>query len=242
MPVLDNDDPPKPEVSVTAGSEITEGANASFTVTATPAPVAPLSVNVTVSQVGDFGATTGSRTVSIPTSGSASVTVGTTDDSNDESDGSVSASVAAGDGYTVSNSQGSATVPVLDNDEALPPDLPEVRLVGDASIGEGEYPGFLEFHVELSRASKGDVTVRYEVHPGTAQPHLDYSSSYGRVVIHAGRTHGTLIVRVRDDARRECDETLTVVLTEVVVGAVIGNAKMATGTITDDDRTDVQTC
>ena len=242
VPVSDNDDPPKPEVSVTAGSEITEGANASFTVTATPAPVAPLSVNVTVSQVGDFGATTGSRTVTIPSSGSVTLSIRTTDDSADEADGSVSVAVNASDGHTVSPTWGSASVAVSDNDDAPPLDSPEVLLTGDASIGEGEYPNFLEFHVELSRASGEDVTVRYEVRPGTAEPHLDYSGGYGQVVFYAGRTQASLIVRVRDDARRECDETLTVVLTEVVGGAVIGNAKTATGTITDDDRTDVRTC
>ncbi|MXW25158.1 MAG: hypothetical protein F4Z77_02480, partial [Dehalococcoidia bacterium] len=58
-----------PRVSISAGSGVTEGGSATFTVTANPAPSSPLSVNVTVSQDGDYGATTGSRTVTIPTSG-----------------------------------------------------------------------------------------------------------------------------------------------------------------------------
>ncbi|MYD04659.1 MAG: hypothetical protein F4X21_07065, partial [Acidimicrobiia bacterium] len=108
-----------PVVSVTGGGGVTEGGDASFTVSASPTPLAPLSVSVTVSQDGDFGAATGSRTVTVPTSGSATVTVGTTDDTTDEVDGSVTVTVNALSGYTVSSSQGSASVSVADND--VPP-------------------------------------------------------------------------------------------------------------------------
>ncbi|MCY3950920.1 MAG: fibronectin type III domain-containing protein, partial [bacterium] len=67
-------DPPPPgtpEVSVTAGAGVTEGAAAVFTVTAAPAPSAPLAVSVTVTQRGDYGVSTGSKTVMVPTGGSA---------------------------------------------------------------------------------------------------------------------------------------------------------------------------
>ncbi len=43
-----------PEVSIAAGNGVTEGGNATFTITAHPAPVAPLSVNLTVAQSGDY--------------------------------------------------------------------------------------------------------------------------------------------------------------------------------------------
>ncbi|MXZ84460.1 MAG: hypothetical protein F4Z02_02235, partial [Acidimicrobiia bacterium] len=67
--VADDDDPPPavPEISITADGDVTEGADASFTVSASPAPAQPLSVDVSVSQSGDFGATTGSRTVTVGT-------------------------------------------------------------------------------------------------------------------------------------------------------------------------------
>ncbi|MDE0669794.1 MAG: S8 family serine peptidase, partial [bacterium] len=120
--VADDDDPPPqtPVVSVTAGTGITEGGSASFTVSASPAPPAALSVSVTVSQSGDFGAATGSRTVTVPTSGSATLTVSTTDDDADETDGSVSVAVEAGSDYTVSATQGSASVDVADDDDPPP--------------------------------------------------------------------------------------------------------------------------
>ncbi|MDE2883617.1 MAG: hypothetical protein OXO53_00765, partial [Chloroflexota bacterium] len=119
MTLLD-DDGSKPVVSVSGGSGITEGGSASFTVSASPAPAANLDVKVTVTQSGDYGATTGQRTVTIPTTGSVTFTVDTTDDSTDEADGSVTATVDAGTGYTVSSSQSAATVSVADNDDATP--------------------------------------------------------------------------------------------------------------------------
>ncbi|MYG92688.1 MAG: hypothetical protein F4196_07395, partial [Acidimicrobiia bacterium] len=66
----------------------------------------------------------------------------------------MSVSVDAGDGYTVSATQGSASVNVADNDDTPPQDAPEVS-VADGSIVEGVF-GFLsvlEFRVTLSRAS-----------------------------------------------------------------------------------------
>ncbi|MXW42081.1 MAG: hypothetical protein F4Z91_03170, partial [Acidimicrobiia bacterium] len=110
----------KPVVSVTAGSGVVEGGDALFTVSASPVPSAPLSANVTVSQSGDFGVSTGSRTVTVPTSGSVTVSVSTSDDDVDEVDGSVGVVVVSGSGYTVSGTQGSASVVVSDDDDPLP--------------------------------------------------------------------------------------------------------------------------
>ena len=56
--------------------------------------------------------------LTIPTGGSVVFTVGTTDDSTDEADGSITATVGGASGYRVSSSQGGATVSVADNGEA----------------------------------------------------------------------------------------------------------------------------
>ncbi|MDE2935520.1 MAG: hypothetical protein OXP37_01600, partial [Chloroflexota bacterium] len=110
------DNSAKPEVSISAGTGITEGGSASFTISASPAPASDLDASVTVTAIGDFGVSTGQRTVTIPTTGSATFTVGTTDDSTDEADGSVTATVNAGSAYTVSSTQGTAVVVVSDDD------------------------------------------------------------------------------------------------------------------------------
>ena len=233
--VSDDDDPPPatPEISVTAGSGITEGAAASFTITADPAPAAPLQVSVTVAQDGDFGASTGSRTVAVPTSGTATVTVSTSDDDADEPDGSVSVTVANGSGYTVSSSQGTASVAVSDDDDPPVQDLPEVS-VSDASVVEGELGGFslLEFRLTLTRPSDQNITVHYRVHLGTTSP-SDHHGGYGRATIWAGRTHGVIAIMVVDDKQREGDEAIEIELTGAD-GAAIADGT-ATGTIIDND-------
>ncbi|MCY4331153.1 MAG: hypothetical protein OXC96_01300 [Cyanobacteria bacterium MAG CAR1_bin_15] len=91
------------------------GGSASFTLSASPVPSASLAVSVIVAQSGKYGVSTGQRTVTVSTGGSVVFTVGTTDDSTDEADGSVTATVDGGSGYRrVSTSQGAATVSVAE--------------------------------------------------------------------------------------------------------------------------------
>ncbi|MXV88086.1 MAG: hypothetical protein F4117_05990, partial [Acidimicrobiales bacterium] len=236
--VSDDDDPPPamPQISVTAGSGITEGANASFTVTASPAPAQPLAVRVTVSQQGDYGVTTGSRTVTIGTSGAATLTVATSDDDTDEADGSVTVTINSSDGYTVSSAHGTASVAVSDDDDPPPLDVPEVS-VADGSVVEGAFGplSLLEFSVTLSEVSAQDVTVRYVIRSGTAFNGLDYWGGAGQVTIWAGFTQATIGVNVKDDNRRERDETLTVELTDADGAVIADSAATAVGTIIDND-------
>ena len=237
MQVADNDDPPPatPEISVTAGSGVTEGSNAVFTVTADPAPTAPLTVNVNVSQDGDWGVSTGSQTVTIGTTGSATLTVATSNDDADETDGSVSVTVNSGDGYTVSTTQNQATVQVADNDDPPPTDLPVVS-ISDASVTEGELPGFslLEFRLTLSEHAEQNVTIHYRVHMGTTSPSDHYGGS-GRATIWADRTQGTIVIMVVDDRQRENTETLQIELTDADGASIDTDNNTATGTIIDND-------
>ena len=118
-----DDDAPDPEVTISGGSGITEGGSATFTISADPAPASPITVSIGVSEQGDFGAS-GPLTISV-SGASATYTVTTGDDSVDEADGLVTATVQAGSGYTV-GSPSSATVNVSD-DDGLPSDHPLVK-------------------------------------------------------------------------------------------------------------------
>ncbi len=232
--VADNDDPPTPEVSITTGSDVTEGANATFTLTASPAPATDLDVTVTVTQSGEFSAATGTRTVTIPTSGRVTLTIGTTDDSTDETDGSITATVNTGSGYTVSASQGAGTVSIADNDD--PPPSSVTVSVGDASGSEAEW--VVEFTVTLSEASSEEVRVWFSTWnwtdpTGRAKMWLDYQLTQGWLVFAPGQTEQTMSVWLIDDNRSEPEEYFTVELTKPQ-GATIGRGT-ATGTITDDD-------
>ncbi len=121
--VSDNDDPPPPVVSITGGSAITEGGAATFTLTATPAPASPITVNLNVVDSGNFadGGQAGARTATIGTNGSGTLTVTTDNDSTDEPSGTLTATIANGQGYTPSNTNASASIAVSDNDDAITP-------------------------------------------------------------------------------------------------------------------------
>ena len=127
---------PTPVVSIAAGANITEGGDATFTLTATPKPTQAIDVKISPLLAGDYGISSAVKTVSVPTSGTATFTFTTTDDSVDESDGSVTASIVSGTGYTSSTTNGSATVAIADND------VPELSIASDGDVTEGTAASF----------------------------------------------------------------------------------------------------
>ena len=216
-----------PVVSISGGAGVTEGGNASFTVTANPAPTSALSVSVTVGASGDYGATTGSRTVTVPTGGSATFTVATTNDGNDEADGSVTATVNAGNGYTVSSSQGVATVSVADDD------VPVVSISGGNGVTEG---GVASFTITASPTPASALSVSV-----TVSASGDYGATTGQrtVSIPTGGS-ATFTVGTTDDSADEADGSVTATLVD---GADydLGTNQAATVSVADDDAPPVET-
>ena len=126
----------QPVVTIAAGdSPVTEGKPVVFTLTAAPPPASPLTVDVSWAEDGEFLTPSPPQTVTIPASGTATLTADTVDDGADEPDGSVTATVAPGSGYTVGPTD-SATVEVTDNDSPAPstprPRVPVVTIRADA--------------------------------------------------------------------------------------------------------------
>ena len=120
LTIHDNDEV-VPVISVAAGPGVTEGGEARFTLTATPAPSSDLNVSLTLGQTGEFLAATDSdaRTVTIDAGQtSATYTVATVDDEVDEADGGVTVTVEAAPTYAVSATDAAATVAVSDDDTA----------------------------------------------------------------------------------------------------------------------------
>ena len=111
---------PTPVVSISGGSDVVEGAAVSFTLSVSPAPTAALPVTVAITSSGAYGVSTGSQTVTVPTSGTKAFTVATTGDDVDEPDGSVTATVGGGADYDV-GAASTATVAVADDDDPPPP-------------------------------------------------------------------------------------------------------------------------
>ena len=233
-----DDDLPPPVVSVTAkAGSITEGAGAVFTVTADRAPDAALAVRLTVSEAAgsDFVAAgdEGGRTVTIPagTTGVA-LTVATDDDAADEPDGSVSAAVDAGEGYTVAASpKDTASVAVADNDAAA---TGASLSVDDATVKEGA--GLMWFTLRLSAPSERAVRVSYrtrESSPVSARQGRDYLAAGWHLYFQPGETEKRVWVWVYDDSHDEDPETFEFVLTEATVVPIADG--VAVGTIVNDD-------
>ena len=130
---------------------VTEGEAVSFTVTAMPAPAADLVVSVTVAETGDtLGASVPEQVTIAAGKTTATLQVTTDDDTADESNSTVTATVDDGAGYTV-GSPDSAEVTVADDDGAstpgptLPPatpDLPHVTIAAGPSVTEGQSATF----------------------------------------------------------------------------------------------------
>ena len=217
----------EPAVTVSAGtSPVTEGADASFTLTATPPPAADLAVNVTVATDGDYGITAGSRTVTIPPTGSATLTLATTGDTTDEPHGSVSVTVTDGDGYTVGSSA-SGSVTVRDDDEP-PPDTPAVTIAaGTSPVTEG---GAATFTVTATPAPAADLPVAVTV--TTAG---DYGVTAGSQTVTIDTTgSATLTLATTGDATDEPDGSVTVTVTDGS-GYTVGDPASDTVAVRDDD-------
>ena len=234
--VRDNDEP---TVSIAAGSGVTEGTSASFTVSASPAPAAPLEVTLTVGQSGDFAASgeTGSRTVTVPVTGSVDVEVATVDDGADEPDGSITATLGTGTGYTVAAAPDHAvTVAVSDNDAAASgPTLS----IADATFNENA--GRVHFTVTLSEPADRTITVRYATRdssPVSAVAGQDYLAWQRSWQVWArfrpGATETQIFAYIYNDSHDEDLETFEMVLFDASDGVSIADG-VAVGTITNSD-------
>ena len=112
-----------PRISIAAGtSPVTEGANATFTITAAGAPLSSIVIPVSVTQSGAFIKGTAPTRVTIAANGtSATLTVATENDATDEQNGSITATLSgnATSPYVVVSGSSSASVTVNDNDVKL---------------------------------------------------------------------------------------------------------------------------
>ena len=223
--------PATPVISIAAGSGVTEGSDATFTITASPTPTAALTISITVSQSGNFGATTGAQTVTIPTSGSYTLTVATTNDSTDEADGSVTATVDTGTGYTVSSNNGSATVAISDDDDP-PPATPVISIASGSDVTEGSAATFT---ITASPAPTAALSVSV-----TVSQSGDYAASTGAqtVTIPTSGSY-TLTISTTNDSTDESDGSVTAAVDTGTGYTVSSSNGSATVAVADDDVPDI---
>ena len=214
---------PDPVITISGGSGITEGGTATFTVTATPVPASPITVNVGVSESGSFGAT-GAATLSV--SGAVTTyTVTTSDDGVDEPDGSVTATVQSGTGYTV-GTVSTATVNVADDDDPPPPDpVPVITISGGSAITEGDTATFT---ITASPAPATPITVNVGVSESGS------FGATGAATIAVSGAAATYTVTTSDDNADEPDGSVTATV-QTGTGYTVGAASTATVAVADDD-------
>jgi len=217
----------EPSVTIAADtSPVTEGGDAVFTLTANPAPASPLAVTVVVAADGDYGISAGSRTVTVPTVGSFTLTLTTTDDGTDEPDGSASVTVEAGNGYTV-GSPASGTVAIRDDD--LPP--PAVSIAAKtAAITEG---GNAVFTITADRAPDVDLAVNIAVSESGDHVAAQHEGAVTTTIL-KGKTSVEITVPTVDDSADEPDGTVTAVL-KGGSGYTLSNASSAQVSVADND-------
>ena len=113
----------KPLISISGGAAVIEGGDAVFTITANASSFEDLTLSLTVSVSGNHvdSSGLGGKRVILP-AGRTSVDyiVATTDDSDNEDDGAVTATINPGEGYLVSETEDLAQVAISDNDKPAP--------------------------------------------------------------------------------------------------------------------------
>ena len=216
---------PTPRISVRAtSSAIVEGGTAGFELTASPRPASPLDVRVEITDSGSFASQgeIGTRTVTIGTTGRATIEVETDNDLVSESDGSLTASVLGGTGYLVTSS-GRASVQV--RDESV-----QVRISSAGGIVEGDTATFtLAAHPAPpeSLVVNVDITERGSFLPGGAYAETITVGTDGR---------GTFSVDTIHDERAEADGAI-VATVQSGYGYEPGSPARATAGVSDSTPT-----
>ena len=218
----------KPGVTlVAADSSVDEGEDAVFILSRMDGLTRELTVDVSMAESGSVlvDGYQAPEQVTFP-AGEQEVrlAIATEDDALDETDGTLTLTLAEGDDYEVV-APGTADVTVRDNDDAPGLTVEDARAAEDA--------GVLVFSIRLNAPSDLPITVDYATSDGTATAGADYTAADGSLSFMPGDIERTVSVLLEEDALYEGDETFVLTLSNVV-NADLADAA-ATGTIADND-------
>ncbi len=225
--VDDNDQRGNPTISVTGPTQVTEGSAAAFTITSSPAPKGSLTVSYRVSQEGGYvdGSELGLQSVTV-TSATTTVSIPTLGDDVDEADGSVSITLASGQGYRLDPTDYHATTTVEDDDATLP----EMRIVrAQGSIDEGDSA---KFHIFAEPPPVGELTVKYRVSQSGS---FVADDDRGDKTLTLNGPHAAISIPTVDDDADEADGSVTVALLTSTEYTIIPSSSSAATTVNDDD-------
>ena len=206
----------------------------SFTLTANPPPAAPLEVGVSWSDSGSFLTGSLPQTVTIPTSGMTALSAATEDDTNVESNGTVTVTVQSGSDYTIGTAD-SASITVTDNDAS--PTTTGLRPVGTPVVT------IAATHSSVVESNSVSFTLTATPPPAVPLPvdvNLSESGSFlsvtGRRTITiptSGMT--TLSAATEEDTLLEFHGTVTATVRSGS-GYTVGTPNSASVSVTDNDR------
>ena len=241
---------------MTAGAAVTEGADATFTLTMSHASSLDVTVQVSTSAPDsgheataddDYTPLVDQSVVISAGDTTATFTVTTLDDSLDEHSETFKVTIESSDTNlaTISATAGSATGTINDDDD------PPVVSVADVSVAEDVASGHAQITVTLSQMSGKDISVGYSArssgksvdwHPvpdgvDPAWDHSDFTKPArgSRVAIPAGDTTATITVAITDDDIDELQEAFTVELFSPTNATLDPDASSAEVIIIDDD-------
>ena len=254
--VVDDDDDNLPSITIVSGSGITEGENATFTITATQVGLATsVMVRVMVSENRNFLVEAeGIKNVPVTIGTETVYQLATEDDLYDEDDGTITATILNDTDGEVDYALGavtSANIRVLDNDQ------PPAMSISVASVREGndlDFSANMVFTVTIDQESHKEIKVAYTTeNTGTAvltnDPNSidsDFLSKTGTLtfdprtisesrVATAGITSQTFSIPVFGDVLDEDFETLVVNLSSIQNATFAPNEMTEIGKISDDD-------
>ena len=242
--VTNNTPPPQISIAADTSGPVSEGTTVTFTVTATAMapPASDLPVTVNVGQTGDFlsdAPAPGEQTVTILANQfTVSLTVVTVDDDVDEEDGSVTATVTAGAGYTIAAPpDNTASVTVTDDDDAgVTVSQPMVTVLEDGSTAT--------YTVVLDTEPTADVTIT-PTSDDTSVATVSAALTFTPTNWNTAQT--VTVTGVNDDVDNTGNQRTTTVNhaaastdTNYEAGSMVGsNIASVTVTATDDDTAGV---
>ena len=230
--IVDNDNPPATANITINDIQITEGENATFTVTLDSAVSGGFTVNYTSvdeSAVAgsDYVAANGNISFSGVAGETQSIVVLSLDDLEVEGTESFSINLSnASNGVNILDPSGRASITDNDSEEEEEP------LTITISDGEAQEGGSIFFEVTLSREFDEDLVIFYEIINESASAE-DYEFDINSIVILAGETSAQIVVAALNDEEIEEAETFRVRLLDPANSIIVLANDIAIGTILD---------
>ena len=224
--VYDDDYPSGVSIQATTAS-VTEDFSARFQLVSKTIHQFDLDIIVDVAQTGDYIADSiGERTITLPANmGKISFDILIDDDTTDEPDGSITATVQTNENYLTYSTSNSATMDILDND------VPLISIAPDYSslVYEGNN---LVLVLTASQTLLADLSIQLEV---TETGSFLQETEIAPIVFNSGSTERTFIIRTEQDSEFEYDGSITVEIIDGVGYLADETNKSVVMTFVDDD-------